>query len=105
MGIFSEATDFERDASDIIRDILARHRNGQLSVVRAKGALTAFVTSLAPDDFLIDDDIIALDIYLDITLEVSKRADAGEDQVVEDRVLLIKHVATGDDEARKRLVN
>lgn len=103
VGIFSEAAEFEHDTSDIIRDILARHRSGQLGVVRARSALTAFVTSLAPDGFITGDDMTALDVYLDITLEVSKHADAAQDQVVEDRVLTIQQIANGDVEARTRL--
>jgi hypothetical protein len=103
MGIFSEDADFEHDPSDVIRDTLARHRQGLITVVRAREALTAFISCLAPDGFMADDDMVALSIYLDITLEVSKRAGSDHDDVVTGRVLVIKGIANGDIETRGQL--
>lgn len=100
MGQFSDEPQME-DPSEIIFDILAKHRDGVLTDPRGRRALSAFVTSLAPDAFLSESDETALDIYLDITLQISKRAAANSEAEVSERVGVITAVAEGRADALK----
>ncbi|ESQ87218.1 hypothetical protein ABAC460_20830 [Asticcacaulis sp. AC460] len=82
----------------IISDILVRHRDGTMTDPRGRAAVAAFVTSYAPDDYLSDDDLMDLDVYLDITLQMNKLSRVAQDPQVMGRVETIIQVALGDQE-------
>ncbi|MGZ3306861.1 MAG: hypothetical protein ACXU8U_13455 [Asticcacaulis sp.] len=75
-----------------------RNKEGSLSDPRGRGAIAAFITSLAPDGYFDDAARDALDIYLDITLQLSKRA-AANDEEVSNRIDLITALGLGDADA------
>lgn len=100
MGQFSDEPQME-DPSEVIYDILNKHKDGVLNDPRGRRALSAFVTSLAPDAFLTEDDEAALDVYLDITLQLSKRAASNDTGEVDARVGVIKAIAEGRTDALK----
>ena len=80
----------------IISDIMARHRDGALSDPRGRSAVAAFVTSYAPIGYLNDTDETALNVYVDITLQMNKVARAANDAEVLDRVEALLQIALGD---------
>lgn len=81
----------------IIDDIMARHRAGALTDPRGRSAVSAFVTSYAPLDYLNESDATALNIYVDVTLQMNKLSRQVGDPRVVDRVSAIIQVALGDE--------
>lgn len=88
------------DIDDVINDILVRHRDRSLTDISARRAMAAYVTSLIPDDFLSDADLSSFDVYLDITLQISKRATSLNDATITERTGVISGIALGDAKAR-----
>lgn len=86
--------------AEVVNDILARHRDGSLTDLSARRALVAFITSFAPDDFLDATDLTGFDVYLDITLQISKRTTSSWDSALADRTDIIAGIALGQDTAR-----
>lgn len=82
----------------IIDDIMFRHRAGSLTDPRGRGAVAAFVTSYAPLDYLNESDATALNIYVDVTLQMNKLSRQTEDPCVVHRVNTIIQVALGDED-------
>jgi hypothetical protein len=80
----------------VISDILMRHRDGAVTDPRGRAAVAAFVTSYAPDDYLSEDALTDLDVYLDITLQMNKLSRFELDPRVMGRVETIIQVALGD---------
>ncbi len=91
------------DVIHTIDDVLARHRDGNLTDLSARRALAAFITSLAPDDFMSDDALSDFDVYLDITLQISKRATSSGDTRTADRAGVIAAIGMGERNAREAL--
>ncbi|ESQ74148.1 hypothetical protein [Asticcacaulis sp. AC402] len=83
----------------VISDILVRHRDGAVTDPRGRAAMAAFVTSYAPDDYLSDDALTDLDVYLDITLLMNRLSHLAQDPGVMGRVETIIQVALGNEEA------
>lgn len=81
----------------IIDDIMVRHRAGALTDPRGRGAVSAFVTSYAPLGYLNESDATALNIYVDVTLQMNKLSQV-EDPRVLGRVTTIIQVALGDED-------
>ena len=88
------------DIDDVVNDILVRHRDRSLTDISARRALAAYVTSLVPDDFLSEEDVSGFDVYLDITLQISKRAISLDDAAIAERTGIISGIALGDVKAR-----
>lgn len=84
---------------DVILDILARHKDGSLTDPRGRSALNAFITSLAPDDFFSESALNDFQVYLDITLQLSKRSRLAADPVIAERIHVITALAAGDEAA------
>ena len=80
----------------IIDDIMVRHRAGALTDPRGCGAVSAFVTSYAPLGYLDEDDAVALNIYVDVTLQMNKLSQVEDPRVI-GRVSTIIQVALGDE--------
>ncbi len=89
--------------AEVVNDILARHRDGSLTDISARRALNAYTTSFAPDDFLDEADLMGFDVYLDITLQISKRTTSSWDAELADRTDLIAGIALGEDTARAKI--
>lgn len=81
----------------IIDDIMMRHRAGALTDPRGRSALAAFVTSYAPPGYLNESDATALNIYVDVTLQINKLSRQTEDARVPGRVTTIIQIALGDE--------
>ena len=81
------------DDADVVLGVCARYKDGGLTDIRARGAVMAYITSLAPDDFLSDDDVTALEVYVDITLQLYKRTPAADE--VRERLAVIQGIGTG----------
>jgi len=81
----------------IIDDIMVRHRAGALTDPRGRGAVSAFVTSYAPLGYLNESDATALNIYVDVTLQMNKLSQV-EDPRILGRVTTIIQVALGDED-------
>ncbi len=88
---------------DIVTSILLRHRDGALADPRARSAIAAFVTSYAPEDAFDEASLMDFDVYLDITLQLSKRAPTATDGGVAERVENILQIALGDSNALRQL--
>lgn len=87
---------------EVIHDVLVRNKEGSLSDPRGRGAIAAFITSLAPDGYFDAAACDALDVYLDITLQMSKRARV-DDAGVAERIDLITSLGLGDAAALRTL--
>ena len=96
----SAAPLFDEDA-DVVAGVCARFKAGGLTDIRARNAIMAFITSLAPDDFLGDDDLTAFEVYVDISLQLYKRAPASDE--VRDRLAVIKGIGAGSADDLKRV--
>ncbi len=79
---------------DVILDVLARHKDGGLTDIRARGAITAFITSLAPDDLFSEALLVDFEVFVDITLQLNKVSQQSSD--VSGRVGKIADVGLGD---------
>lgn len=84
---------------DVLFDILKRHKEKTLSDPRGRSALSAFISSYAPDDFFTDDTLARFEVYLDITLQLSARSNFANDPEVVRRVDLLTDVALGSADA------
>lgn len=88
----SSAPMFDDDA-DVVAGVCTRYKDGGLTDIRARRAIMAYITSLAPEDFLSDDDMTALDVYVDISLQLYKRSPAADE--VRDRLAVINGIGAG----------
>lgn len=82
--------------AEIVDGILARHKDGSLTDVYARRAIATFISSYAPDDFLEANDVDRLEVYLDITLQVSRRATSPADAEIANRKNVIAGIALGE---------
>ncbi len=63
----------------VINDVFARHRDGTLSDFASRQALSAFIRSYPASDRLDADEVTDFDAYLDLSLQVSRRATSSYD--------------------------
>ncbi len=83
---------------DVILDVLARHKGGGLTDVRARSAIVAFITSLAPDDFFSEETLSDFEVYIDITLQLNRVSPHEGDPDVTSRLDEIANVGFGSTE-------
>lgn len=80
---------------EVLFDILKRHKEKALSDPRGRGALSAFITSYAPDEFFTEDTLAQFEVFLDITLQLNARSPLVYDPEISIRVSLMSGVALG----------
>lgn len=84
---------------EVLFDILTRHKEKTLSDPRGRSALSAFISSYAPDDFFTEDTLARFEVFLDITLQLSARSNLVKDVEIATRVDLMSDVALGNTDA------
>lgn len=84
---------------EVLFDILKRHKEKTLSDTRGRSALSAFITSYAPDEFFTEDTLAQFEVFLDITLQLNARSHLVYDPEIAIRVSLMSDVALGSADA------
>ncbi len=80
---------------DVIEGILSRYRSGSMTDTRARRALCAYLTSLAPEGYLNDQDRDSLEVYLDISLQALKRPASSSDADGMVRLAVMRGIGEG----------
>ena len=81
---------------DVINDVFARHRDGNLSDFGSRRALSAFITAYPAADRLSPADAGDLDVYLDLALQISQKATSSYDAETATCARVVMGVAIGD---------
>lgn len=85
---------FDED-DDVVGSIFARHKARAVTDVRARAALISYLEALAPEDWLSPEDLQALEVYADITLQLHQRTPRLGDPTIDARIDVLRDVGKG----------
>ncbi len=88
---------------EVINDVFARHRDGTLSELGSRRALSAFIASYSGGDLLNPDDALDFDTYLERALQISQKATSSYDTNTAACARVIMAVAIGTPGALKAI--